>query len=199
MFCPQCGSSQSEDLKFCKACGVNLHAVVQAVTARAPEEKFDWSKTWVQEMFLSAEEKKRRKVELERQLGITPEMKRYKEIKAGVIVSSLGIALGILLFVLMGGLIASGHVSPHDSEILSRLWVIGVVPLFVGLALITNGIVVSKRLVETARRGSEMGPDGLEKPANSPLLHSVDTNEFSHQPFSVTEQTTKHLSGSVKK
>ena len=140
MFCPQCGSSQSEDLKFCKACGVNLHAVAQVVTAREPDEKFDWSKTWVQEMFLSAEEKKRRKIELERQLGITPEMKRYNEIKAGVIVSSLGIALGILLFVLMGGIIASGHVSQHDSEIVSRLWVVGVVPLFVGLALITNGM-----------------------------------------------------------
>ena len=170
MFCPQCGSSQSEDLKFCKACGVNLHAVVQAVTAREPEAKFDWSKTWVQEMFLSAEEKKRRKIELERQLGITPEMKRYNEIKAGVIVSSLGIALGILLFVLMGGLIASGHVAEHDSEIVSRLWVIGVVPLFVGLALITNGIVVSKKLVETARRDSQMGQKGLEEPAHSPLL-----------------------------
>ncbi len=199
MFCPQCGSSQSEDLKFCKACGVNLHAVVQAVTARAPEEKFDWSKTWVQEMFLSAEEKKRRKVELERQLGITPEMKRYSEIKAGIIVGSLGIALGILLFVLMGGVIASGQVSQQDSEILSRLWVIGVVPLFIGLALITNGIVVSKRLVETARRGSQTGQEGLEEPANSPLLRAADTSEFSRQPFSVTEQTTKHLSGSVKK
>jgi hypothetical protein len=88
MFCPQCGSSQREDLKFCKACGVNLHAVAQVVTAREPDEKFDWSKTWVQEMFFSAEEKKRRKIELERQLGITPEMKRHKEIKAGVIVSS---------------------------------------------------------------------------------------------------------------
>ena len=112
-------------------------------------------------MFLSADEKKRRKVELERQLGITPEMKRYNEIKAGVIVSSLGIALGILLFVLMGGLIASGKVSQEDSEILSRLWVVGVVPLFVGLALITNGIVVSKKLVETARRGSQRGAGGF--------------------------------------
>ena len=199
MFCPQCGSSQSEDLKFCKACGVNLHAVAQVVTARGPDEKFDWSKTWVQEMFLSAEEKKRRKVELERQLGITPEMKRYNEIKAGVIVGSLGIALGILLFVLMGGLIASGHVSQHDSEIVSRLWVLGVVPLFVGLALITNGIVVSKKLVEIARRGSPIEQKGLEEPANSPLLRSADAGKFPHQPFSVTEQTTKHLRGSVKK
>ena len=199
MFCPQCGSSQREDLKFCKACGVNLHAVAQVVTTREPEEKFDWSKTWVQEMFLSNEEKKRRKVELERQLGITPEIKRYNEIKAGIIVSSLGIALGILLFVLMGGLIASGHVSQHDSEIVSRLWVVGVVPLFVGLALITNGIVVSKKLVEAARRGSQMGQEGLEEPANPPLLRSADAAEFPHQPFSVTEQTTKHLSGSAKK
>lgn len=199
MFCPQCGSSQRDDLKFCKACGVNLHAVAQVVTAREPDEKFDWSKTWVQEMFLSAEEKKRRKVALERQLGITPEMKRYNEIKAGVIVSSLGIALGILLFVLMGGLIASGQVSQPDSEILGRLWVVGVVPLFVGLALITNGIVVSKKLVETARRGSQMGQEGLEAPANSPLLRSADAGESPRQPFSVTEQTTKHLSGSVKK
>jgi hypothetical protein len=132
MFCPQCGSSQREDLKFCKACGVNLNAVAQVVTGREPDEKFDWSKTWVQEMFLSAEEKKRRKAEFERQLGITPEMKRYKEIKAGIIVSSLGIAFGILLFVLMGGLIAGGQVSQQDSEILSRLWVVGVVPLFSG-------------------------------------------------------------------
>lgn len=59
MFCPQCGSTQSEDLKFCKVCGVNLYAVMQVVTAREPEEKFDWSKTWVQEMFLSADEKKK--------------------------------------------------------------------------------------------------------------------------------------------
>lgn len=49
-------------------------------------------------------------------------MKRYTEIKAGVIVSSLGIALGILLFVLMGGIIAGGHLSLDEAEIISRLW-----------------------------------------------------------------------------
>src|SRR4026207_949524 len=96
--------------------------------------------------------------------------KRHKEIKAGVIVGSLGIALGILLFVLMGGVIAGGKVSQEESEILSRLWVLGVVPLFVGLALIIHGILVSKKLVETARRGAQKGQEGLEEPANSPLL-----------------------------
>jgi hypothetical protein len=199
MFCPQCGSTQSEDLKFCKVCGVNLYAVMQVVAGREPDEKFDWSKTWVQEMFLSAEEKKRRKAEIELQRGITPEVKRYQEIKAGVIVSSVGMALAIFLFIFMGGLIASGKVSAEAAEILSRLWVAGVIPLFVGLALITNGVVVSKKLVEAARRGSQMGPEGLAGDAGPGALRAADTNEFRPSPFSVTEQTTKHLSRSGEK
>ena len=197
MFCPQCGSTQSEDLKFCKVCGVNLYAVMQVVAPREPDEKFDWSKTWVQEMFLSADERKRRKAEIERQSGITPEVKRYNEIKAGIIVSSVGIAIAIFLFVFMGGLIASSKVSQDAAEILSRLWVAGVIPLFVGLALITNGVVVSKKLVEAARRGSQIGQEGLEE--LDPSLGSADTSGFPPSPFSVTEQTTKHLSRSGEK
>jgi hypothetical protein len=199
MFCPQCGSTQSEDLKFCKVCGVNLYAVKQVVAPREPDEKFDWSKTWVAEMFLSADEHKRRKAEIEHQRGITPEVKRYNEIKAGIIVSSVGIALTIFLFVFMGGLVASGKVSHDAAEILSRLWVAGVIPLFVGLALITNGVVVSKKLVEAARRGAQMGHKSLEGDANPPSLRSGDTNEFLPSPFGVTEQTTKHLGRSGEK
>ena len=131
MFCPRCGSVQSEELRFCKVCGANLAAVMQAVAVRepGPEEKFDWSKTWVAEMFMSEEERKRRKAEMERQRGITPEIRRYNEIKAGVIVSSVGIALAIFLFVFMGGLVASGKATPEAAEILSRLWVAGVIPM----------------------------------------------------------------------
>ena len=199
MFCPQCGSTQSEDLKFCKVCGVNLYAVMQVVAGREPDEKFDWSKTWVQEMFLSADEKKRRKAEVELQRGITPEVKRYHEIKAGVIVSSVGIALAIFLFIFMGGLIASGKVSADVAEILSRLWVVGVIPLFVGLALIANGVIVSRKLVEAASRSSQTGPEGLAGNASPRSLHAADANEFRPSPFSVTEQTTKHLGRSGEK
>ncbi len=193
MFCPKCGSTQSEDLKFCKVCGVNLYAVMQIVTSREPEQKFDWNKTWVTEMFLSSAEKKRRKEELERERGITPEMKRYTEIKAGVIVSSLGIALGILLFVLMQGIIASGEVSPGEAEVLSRVWIAGVIPIFIGLALITNGLVVSRKLVEAAKRNS------LEKNLEEPRSLPGDSLGPDAPTFSVTEQTTKHLDGSRQK
>jgi hypothetical protein len=199
MFCPQCGSTQSEDLKFCKVCGVNLYAVKLVVAPREADEKFDWSKTWLQEIFLSADEKKRRKEEIERQRGITPEVKRYNEIKAGVIVSSVGIALSIFLSVFMGGLIASGKVSPEAAEILSRIWIVGVIPVFVGLALIVNGVVVSKRLVEASRRDAQTGQGSLEGAVNPAALRPADTSEFLAAPFSVTEQTTKHLRSSDEK
>jgi hypothetical protein len=194
MFCPRCGSTQSEDLKFCKVCGANLQAVKQVVDAREPGEHASGNNNWVQELFLLKEEKKRQEL-----LGITPEVNRYNEIKAGVIVSSVGIALMIFLYFFMQGLINSGKVSADSGEILSHLWVAGVIPLFVGFALMINGLVVSKKLVEAARRYSESGPASLEGEANPRALRPADTNEFISTPFSVTEQTTRHLSGVEEK
>ena len=68
------------------------------MTTNDTGEKFDWSKTWITEMFLSQEERKRRALEFERKRGLTPEVKRYNEIKAGVITGSVGIALMIFLY-----------------------------------------------------------------------------------------------------
>ena len=199
MFCPRCGTTQNEDLNFCKVCGANLSAVMQVVDGREPADKFDWNKTWVTEMFLSQEEKKRRKAEMERQRGVTPEIRRYNEIKAGVIVSSVGIALMIFLSVFMGGLIASGRVAPDAAEILGRIWIAGVIPLFVGFALMINGAVVSKKLVEAAKRSSQPEPANLEGDSTRPSLRPAKTSGFVATPFSVTEETTKHLSGSREK
>jgi hypothetical protein len=43
MCCPRCGAHQTEDLKFCKTCGVNLHAVRQVVETKEGGKKFDWT------------------------------------------------------------------------------------------------------------------------------------------------------------
>ncbi len=195
MFCPQCGTNQNDDLRFCKVCGANLHAVRQAVATREPGGKIDWSKTWVAEMFLSESERSRRERELEAQRGITPEVKRYNEIKAGVIVSAIGIALMIFLAVFMEGIVLGGKV-PHDTaEILSRIWIAGVIPFMIGLALLINGIVVSKKLVAARERElrANNNADALRQNAASPLLPAADTAEFVPANFSVTEDTTKHL------
>ena len=196
MFCPRCGSRESEELKFCKSCGANLYAVRQAVDQREAGEKIAGGKPWFAEMALFDAETKRRKEELDHRLGITPEVNRYNEIKAGIITGSVGLALAIFLFVFMQGLILSGNVSPNTTEILSRLWIAGVIPLFVGIALIINGAVVSKRLAEIARQATQKAPGVPEKGTNPLELRSGDTTEFIHSGFSVTEQTTKHLRGS---
>ena len=192
MFCPRCGSKQTEELRFCKLCGANLFAVRQAVDTREINEKFDWSRTWVAEMFMSGEEAKRRKEEIERQRGITPEVKRYNEIKAGVITASAGLALSIVLLVLMNGIILSGRVSADAAEILSRIWIAGVIPIFVGIALMINGAFVSKKMLE-ARRANQPDQDIMTDRAEPRALHQGDTNEFAPSNFSVTEDTTKHL------
>jgi len=169
------------------------------VDAREPSEGFDWSKTWVAEMFMSPQELKRRKEEIERQRGITPEMKRYNEIKAGVITGTVGIGIAIFLYVFMQGIILSGNVTSNSAEILSRLWIAGVLPLFVGIALIINGLFVSKKLLETARRDSQNAANSLEQQPNRQSLEPAESTEFAPPGFSVTEQTTKHLRSSGQK
>lgn len=204
MFCPQCGANQSEELKFCNLCGANLQAVRQAVATRGTGEKFDWSKTWVAEMFLSEEERKRRTHQLEQERGETAEIKRYNEIKAGVITSCVGLGASIFLFFLMQGIIQSGQNSPSDNEILSRIWIAGLLPLLIGLGIMINGIFISKKIVEVESRKSlrntRRAESGVQETDAEPrFLNSADTTEFISPNFSVTEDPTKHLKSSPRK
>jgi hypothetical protein len=194
MFCPQCGNKQSDELKFCNLCGANLYAVRQVVATREADDKFDWSKTWVAEMFMSEAERKRRQEEIERQRGVTPEIKRYNEIKAGVITSSVGIAVMLVLFVIGMAIANGGQNPPGDADIIRSIWVAGFIPFMVGLALIFNGLFVSRKIVELQKRARLSEPEELPPPAEpQPALKSADTSEFIHPDFSVTEGTTKHL------
>lgn len=199
MFCPQCGSTQNDGLNFCKSCGVNMDAVRQAAAIRPADDKFDWSRTWIAEMFLSEGERKRRKEQLDRERGITPEMKRRTEIKAGVITGSVGVGLTIFLYVFMQGLILSGHVSPGDAAILSRVWVAGVIPFFVGVALVVNGLFVSRRQLGLAGQERQTGENVLLSEGETPALRPADTAEIIPPAFGVTEGTTKHLSNHRQK
>lgn len=199
MICPRCSSNQSDDVKFCKSCGANLQAVRDALENRDPGSKFEWGDTWVAEMFRSGQAVELRKLEMERRMGITPEVKRYNEIKAGVITSSVGIGVSIFLFVFMQGLV--NVVGREAAEILPHLWIAGVIPFFVGVALIVNGLVVSKKMAEVQerelRRTNSLAPDSLTgETAAQRALRPADTNEFIPTGYSVTEQTTRHLAGS---
>ena len=162
--------------------------------------KFDWSNTWVAEMFRSGEDAVKHQAEIERLRGMTPEMKRLIEIKAGVITASVGVGLSILLFVLMGGIVATGRVSDAAAEILLRIWIVGVLPVLIGAALIFNGMFVSKRGAESAAHDTDTGTRELDGQSSGNYLSPADTNDLvSSVPFSVTDRTTRHLQKEPRK
>ena len=99
--------------------------------------------------------------------------------------------MAILLNVLMHGIILSGRAAGAE-EILSRIWVAGVIPIFVGLALIINGVFVSKRHGDNR---DALMPDSALPPSdpNRQTPGIGDMGQTGPSTFSVTEDTTKHL------
>jgi hypothetical protein len=204
MFCPQCGSTQSDELNFCKSCGSNLGVVREAVTTGKPPAKFDWTKTWVAEMFQSSEQAILKEKELERLKGITPEMRRRNEVKAGVIVSSVGIGLMIFLYIFMQGIVLRDDVKPGDAEILRRVWIAGVIPFFVGIALMLNGLVVSKMFSGSEKKREleqqqARTTNELTGQPSETYLPPADTSQLFKAGFSVTDETTQHLKEAVER
>ena len=99
----------------------------------------------------------------------------------------------------MQGIILSGNVTPNTAEILSRLWIAGVLPVFVGIALMINGVFVSKKLAELAKQNSLNARNNLEGDLNPPSLEGADATEFIPSGFSVTEDPTERLKSSSQK
>jgi len=182
MFCPQCAQSQPDDLNFCKSCGTNLGAVRNALVPTAAGDKFDWNKTWLAEMMMSSEEKTRRSARLAKMPDA--EMKRRNELKAGVITASAGVGLTIAVYSIMQGIIASGAVDAAAVAILSRVWVAALIPVFVGIALILNGLFISRK-----------GPaSAIDATGQQDILPPAEAHQLTPAvPFSVTDETTRHL------
>jgi len=134
-----------------------------------------------------------------RQSGITPEVKRYNEIKGGIITSCVGLGLMIFLYVITEGIIRGLDLPRVAVEILSRAWIIGILPFFVGIGLMINGLLVSKKLLKASENELPTKPDALKDGAEPRVLRSADTNEFIPSTFSVTEGTTKHLRSTGQK
>jgi hypothetical protein len=176
MFCPDCGAQVSGAIKFCKQCGVNLRAVQEAMVRPDAPGALDWNRAFA--------------AEIHRQRSATPEEKRLNEIKGGVITSAVGLGVTVFLFFLMNA-VAAG-VPPHKAEIVRHIYLAGLIPFLIGLAITFNGIFISRRLVELKRQQ-------LAAPADPLPPVGADTGEIvtpAMPPagdFSVTEQTTTRL------
>lgn len=194
MFCPQCGTETREALKFCKQCGVNLRRV-QGILGKggggsqAHFDRVDWEREALEEY-----REKRKK---------SPEEKRLNEVKGGVITTCVGLGLMIFLNLLFDA-IANVSPDPH-AHILRSLWAVGLVPFLVGLALLFNGLYVSKKIVELKRREAQDNLQSLfpatpeTKPVPSlpasrlPGSNLDEVRSSIEQDYSVTESTTTKL------
>jgi hypothetical protein len=193
MFCPGCGFQVTDDLKFCRQCGSNLHGVREAMTSRSTREKFDWSKTWWAEIIYPKEE-------LERMRGVTPgekllreEKKRLDEIKGGVITSLVGV--GVMIFLYFFFDVLAKQKPGAGGEIFRLLWLTGIIPFLVGVGLLINGLFVSRRLVQLKEQLLQPAMPATQAPAALPAK-TTDQLVIDAAPSigaSVTEDTTAHL------
>lgn len=183
MFCPSCGTETREAIKFCKKCGTNLKRVQGVMGKGGAGNPADWNQWWIEEHQEKREQQKKK----------LPEEKRLEEVKGGVITASIGLAITIFFSFLFSA-IANAKGGP-EADILRSLWAIGLVPLFIGLAVIFNGLFISKRVVELKKQYPDQTPQPLfaHVPNTSPVQQLSEASAQPVSDFSISEPTTARL------
>lgn len=205
MYCPTCGSEERQLSQYCRACGTDLRSIrvglerVDSVTASAVSARDHISRAVADKIRETQSPTDLKKVaeevlpEIEKFLE-SPEEKRLRRIRAGVIFAAIG----------LGGTLISFLLTLENNEFLPLL-LPGVVMFFIGLGIILNGIFFTlprKELTDASDRAlSQMELDsqlrsiaGLNPaPVPQPTTNELDSRERLAVRPSVTEHTTHQL------
>lgn len=205
MYCPTCGSEERQLSQYCRACGTDLRVIraglerVDTVTASAASAREHISRAVADKIRETQSPADLKKVaeevlpEIEKFLE-SPEEKRLRRIRAGVVFSAIG----------LGGTLVSILLTTQNSEFLGVL-LPAFVMFFIGLGIILNGIFFTlprKELRDEADRAREQieldaqlkniagfNAESIQQPATNDL----DAREPAALRPSVTEHTTHQL------
>ena len=199
MYCPSCGSEERQLSQFCRACGTDLRVVrtslerPDAETASAITAREQISKAFADKIreLDSSKDLKRIAEDVLPQFDKfleSPEEKRLRRIRSGVIVATVGLGWTIISFVMA-----------MDKSDFFPFIAPGFIAFLVGLGLVINGLLFS--VPPKNLPGSEQ--DALaqklldETTQYQTPLPSATTNELhpARTPVaSIIEHTTHHLS-----
>ena len=197
MFCPGCGLEEIQSNQFCRACGTDLRPVRYAleapdnITASAVSARDEIGRAVaakIREASLSELPDVAEEVlpEIEKFLE-SPEEKRLRRVRAGIVTSFIGIGATIAFSV--------AAILMKDDGIFMVAGA-GLVCFFIGLSLVVNGLFLTVPRKRLSDRSGE-GASQRELDARAPGL-DVKTNDLAlPEPAnlfsSVTENTTRHL------
>lgn len=206
MYCPSCGSEERQLSQYCRACGTDLKVVrislerPDSITASAVSAREQISQALADRIRQTETAKDLERVaedvlpQIEKFLE-SPEEKRLRRVRAGVVLSSIGLGATILAFLM--------SLAAHDWLQFTGL---GLIAFFIGLGIIINGLVFTvprKKIVDRSEEAQSQKELELNTPTaavrNQPSAVS-QTNVSGPRPTdsiagrpSVTEHTTHQL------
>lgn len=202
MYCPSCGSEERQLSQFCRACGTDLRVVRNSLespdsvtqSAISARENIGMAVADKIRQMNSAKELKKMAEDVLphfEQFLESPEEKRLRRIRSGIITAAIGLGASIILFVMaMDKLNLIPFITP------------ALVTFLVGIGVIVNGLLFTvprKQLPGDAydalsQKVLDSGPNRIpyEAPAPGHLTNELPTAPRRQAP-SITEHTTHHL------
>jgi hypothetical protein len=202
MYCPSCGSEERQLSQFCRACGTDLRVVrtslekPDAITASAVSAREQIGLAIADQVRQMRSGKDLEHIaedvlpSFEKFLE-SPEERRLRRLRGGVITASVGFALTLIMFF-----------AALDKSDFFPFMVPGFITFMVGIGIIINGLlftVMRKQLPGDVN--DALAQRALDSAQNrmtfEPTLAGGSTNELgpgaNPQLISVTEHTTHHL------
>ena len=215
MYCPGCGSEERQMSQYCRACGTDLRSVrvslerPDSVTASAITAREEIGRVFAEKIREVEDSRDLKRIaedvlpQIEKFLE-SPEEKRLRRMRAGVITAAIGLGAGIPAVLIMAILSKGDEALPF----LGMVFILSLVTFMLGLGLVINGRMLTQPPRELKDNSADAqaqihldagyAPPQLRPGDERPeLFRSPATSDLAaierQSGSSITEHTTQHL------